>query len=199
MNDSGHAQYLDFLRLAGGAFSPMFSLAEPLRRGGRDFWSVEGLWQACKVIRLADPGRVSLDGFEFEVLHREADFVLVWFPGAGLVRENFKHSLYFDVLKSGRSHNAARNRRLGLGNWAFAGHYLVEEARVITDRSAAQALIHRPAYLRQLALHGPEVDRLRHLLAEGRVRISPEMCEAHPHLNVLLDVLALRGNVFLPA
>lgn len=194
MNTAGHAQYLEFLRLAGEVFSPMFPLAEPLRRGGRDFWCVEGLWQASKVIRLADPGRVSRDGLEFEVLHREPNSVLVWFPAAGLVLGDFRHSLCFDVLKSGRSHNAARNRWLGLGNWAFAGHYLAEEARVVTDRSAAQTLIHRPAYLHQLAMHSPEVDRLQRLLAEGRVHISPEMCEAHPHLNVLLDALTLRGD-----
>lgn len=185
--------------MADELFSPMFPLAEPLHRGGRDFWCVESLWQGSNVVRLADPGRVSPDGIEFEVLHREPDSVLVWFPAAGLVREDFKHSVYFDVLKSGPSHNPARNRWLGQGNWAFAGHYHADEARVIADRDIAYVLIHRPAYLGQLAVHHPELERLRSLLAEGKLSITPEMREAHPHLNLVLDLLKLRGDGVLPA
>lgn len=190
MNAFAHTQYLEFLRVAGEAFSPMFPLAEPLRRCGHEFWCVEGLWQGSKVVRLVDIGRISCDSFEFEVLRKQHDSLLAWFPAAGLVRSGFKHSLYFDLLNSGRSHNGVRNRRLGLGNWAFVGNYLADEGQVITDRDAALAQIHRPAYLSQLAAHRADVVRLRRLLAEGTVRITREMCDEHPHLNLVLEVVA---------
>lgn len=190
MNPGGHAQYLAFLRVAGEVFSPMHPLAEPLRRGGRDFWCVEGLWQGSKVLRLADCARAERSGIQFELLQQQQDFALVWFPAAGHVRERFKQSAYFEVLKSGRNHKAARDRVFGLGEWAFAGHYVADAAQLVTDRDLALALIHRPAYHAQLAGHAGDLARLRRLLDEGAVHITPEMREAHPHLGCLLEVLA---------
>jgi hypothetical protein len=189
MDALGHRQYLAFLAVAGREFSPLHPLVEPLRLGGREFWTVEGLWQGSKIVRVRDPAMLEPSDLRFETISAGLDGVEIWFPLAGSVREAFLASIYFRCLKSSRKYNRIRDRQFGRGNWTFSGHYCCETGQVISERARAIELIHRPAYRAQLAQRWREMDHLRCLLREGRVTITEAMLAAHPHLHAVQAAL----------
>jgi hypothetical protein len=125
----------------------------------------------------------------FEILSVASDAIDVWFPAAGDVRDDFKQSIYFQCLKSGRRYNAVRHRVFGSDNWTFAGHYVPDTARLLVAREEALALIHRPAFRAQLDQHRQALTRLGALLQAGRCSITEAMLLAHPHLRTVLAVL----------
>ena len=149
----------------------MHPVPRPFVLGSYEFWTVEGIWQGTKIVRLAHPTHVTLP-------HEPLGSNEIWFPQAGSVKVDVQRSDFFRCLKSGRGYDAKRDRAFGKRNWAFAGHWDPSRA-VRLSTEAARVELHERFYAEQLAQFPATMARLRR-----SVEISDAMVATHPHLRV---------------
>lgn len=79
---NAHDRYLDFLRRWGDEFSPMCPLREAIRFGSHEFWTIEGLWQGTKIMRIESTVRTDLQGIPHTVLRTLGQRIEIWSPAA---------------------------------------------------------------------------------------------------------------------
>lgn len=185
----GHTEYKAWLREVGMCFSPLTCSKEQHMVGDWRSWTVEGVYQGLKRIRVFDLSLVA-GRMAARLVTSDSASHIIHLPAIMDVKEGLiQHSL-FQALKSGKRYNSKRNRYFGVlatgeRNWEFTYTWLHPETGATMSRGEFSELVNKPAMRAHLSQFPEEVMRLRAAWADGEHLITDAMKQAHGHLRLV--------------
>lgn len=185
----GHVEYKEWLRQVGACFSPLSRSTEAHAAGNWTSWTVEGLYQGLKRIRLFDPTRL-VRWIEASWIEDDRGTQIVHFPAImDVERDLIRHPL-FQLLKSGKRYNAKRNRYLGRlssgkRNWEFTNTWLHPVTGATMSCDEFSRCVTRPTMRAHLRQFPQEVADLKAAWSRGEYPITEPMKQAHAHLRLV--------------
>ena len=187
----GHVEYKEWLQKVGACFSPLTCSGTAHSVGDWTSWTVEGLYQGLKRIRVFELSLVK-GRSDVRLVATESDCHIVHLPDIMVVRENLIQHRLFKVLKSGKRYNAKRNRYFGVlssdkRNWEFTDTWLHPESGETLTRTQFSQIVNKPVMRTHLSQFPMEVERLRVAWANGEHLITDAMMRAHEHLRTVSD------------
>ncbi len=187
----GHAEYKSWLSRVGRCFSPLTCSKERLVMGDWQSWTVEGIYQGLKRIRVFDLSLLD-ESLDARLVESDATGHIVHLPAIMDVKENLIHHALFHALKSGKRYHAKRNRLFGVlpaghRNWQFTHTWLHPENGAELTRDEFSKRVQYPAMHAHLSQFPEEVEELRAAWANDENLISNAMTQAHDHLQLVED------------
>ena len=185
----GHAEYKNWMGRVGMCFSPLTCSKVRHVMGSWESWTVEGLYQGLKRIRIFDLSL--LDGqLEARLVESDDTGHIIHLPAIMEVKEDLIQHPLFQALKSGKRYHAKRNRYFGVlptgqRNWKFTDTWLHASSGAAITRGEFSKLVKGPAMRAHLSQFPEEVAQLRRAWANGENLISDAMRQAHGHLRLV--------------